>query len=75
MCDGKQKYEDYKVDAVVSPQSAKSPAFAYAGDFALCGARQVALPLDPARAPRPLTLASLSRKAGSKAFNSLSLKI
>mgnify|MGYP006994482209 CR=1 FL=1 len=23
MCDGKQKYEDYKVDAVVSPQGAK----------------------------------------------------
>ncbi len=31
MCDGKQKYEDYKVDAVVSPQSAKSPAERNAG--------------------------------------------
>ncbi len=31
MCDGKQKYEDYKVDAVVSPQGAKSPAKRNAG--------------------------------------------
>ena len=66
MCDGKQKYEDYKVDAVVSPQSAKSPAFAYAGDFALCGARQGLLALD---------LATLLKKGGRKTFMSVLLKL
>ena len=40
--------------------------FAYAGDFAPCGERLGAPPQDPA---------SLSRKAGPKAFSSLLLKV
>ena len=44
--------------------------FACAGDFAPCGERRGLLALDLARA-LPLNPASLSRKAGSKAFNFL----
>ena len=50
--------------------SSTHPAFRFAGDFAPCGERRGLLALDLARA-LPLNPASLSRKAGSKAFNFL----
>ena len=44
-------------------------------EFRSCGSGKGLCLLNPAKAPRPLTLATLSRKGGSKAFSFVLLKL